>query len=177
MACLRQNVGGGRRRRTGALVVLVWVGLFLGGARAWAADTVEIALHQNQTDVLYLHAGLGGSERSEFLFDTGSGYLVIADAELAALRRRGEAEYLRRINARLAAGQLRQVAIYRISSLDLGADCVLHNVEAAVLPGARRNILGMNVLKRVDSFSVSFNPTRLVLRGCQRQSIEKVAGL
>lgn len=175
MTSMNRRLDGLGRQKFGTPVVLcLWVLCCLS---ALTATAVEIPLHEKDTDVLYLHAGLGGDAPAEFLFDTGSGYLVITEAQMDMLLRQGQAEYQRQIHAKLASGQLRRVAIYSIASLDLGAGCVLHNVEAAVLPGARRNILGMNVLKMVDSFSVSFNPSRLVLSGCQRQTIEKVASL
>lgn len=131
----------------------------------------EIQLVEKDTDVFYLQAKLGDSAASEFLFDTGSGYLAINEEVLSRLKSDGQAEYLRSIRARLASGAVSAVAVYSIASLDLGGGCVLHDVEAAILPGSTRNILGMNVLKMVDSFSVSFEPAKLVLSGCSQQPV------
>lgn len=128
---------------------------------------MEIELISKKTDVYYLPARLGDTVAGEFLFDTGSGYLAINEHMLADLKRESGAEYQRSERARLANGSVRSVAIYQVASLELGS-CKLKDVEAAVLPGDTRPIIGMSALKKVDSFSVSFNPTpRLILSGCE----------
>ncbi|MBW2939716.1 retropepsin-like aspartic protease family protein [Zhongshania aquimaris] len=141
------------------------------------APATEIQLVEKDTDVFYLEAKLGNSAASEFLFDTGSGYLAINVKVLDRLKSEGDAQYRRSIRARLASGAINSLAVYSIASLDLGGGCVLHDVEAAILPGSTRNILGMNVLKMVDSFSVSFKPAKLVLSGCGQPAPEVVATL
>lgn len=142
---------------------------FAAVAMPAVAPATEIQLVEKDTDVFYLQAKLGDNAASEFLFDTGSGYLAINEEVLGRLKSGGQAEYLRSIRARLASGAVSSVAVYSIASLDLGSGCVLRDVEAAILPGSTRNILGMNVLKMVDSFSVSFEPAKLVLSGCSQQ--------
>ena len=139
------------------------------------ASATEIQLVEKDTDVFYLQAKLGSNATSEFLFDTGSGYLAINEKVLDRLKSEGDAQYRRSIRARLASGAINSVAVYSIASLDLGGGCVLHDVEAAILPGSTRNILGMNVLKMVDSFSVSFEPAKLVLSGCSQSAPDIVA--
>lgn len=141
------------------------------------AQVAEIDLLEKNTDVFYLRARLGDADESEFLLDTGSGYLAISEDELAKLKQSDMARYERGINARLANGQVKRVSIYIVDSLDLGGGCVLHNVEAAVLPGATRNIIGMNVLKMVGNFSISFNPSKLTLSDCSVNTAEAVASL
>ncbi|MFA5548320.1 MAG: retropepsin-like aspartic protease [Porticoccaceae bacterium] len=141
---------------------------------AWGAgDATQalprvIALTEKTTATFYLPALLGNGESAELLFDTGSGYLAINRTLLDKLAAEGQATYKRTINARLASGRVDRVPIYTISRLDLGGGCVLDQVDAAVLAGGGRNILGMNVLRRVESFSMSFSPPRLTLTGCQR---------
>ncbi len=157
----------------GAVAVLLSLLLPAFGATPAAAAEptstaqTEIELISKATDVYYLPARLGDSVQEDFLFDTGSGYLAINEKQLKVLSRDSAAQYQRSERARLANGSTRQVAIYRISSLELGG-CRLRDVEAAVLPGSTRPIIGMSVLKKVDSFSVAFNPTpRLRLSGCE----------
>lgn len=138
-------------------------------------SSLVIHLEEKSTATLYLPALFGDSEKAELLFDTGSGYLAITEELFDKLDAKGLATYQRSINARLANGQVNRVPVYTLSSLDLGNDCVLHQVDALVLAGATRNILGMNVLRRVESFSVSFNPPRLTLNGCQGKVTSQVA--
>lgn len=130
----------------------------------------EIDLVEKNTDVFYLRAKVGDALSREFLFDTGSGYLALNDTTISELKTQNAAQYVRSINARMASGKIRSVKVYRISRLDLGGGCILNDIEAAKLPGDTRNIIGMNVLKRVKSFSVSYNPSRLTLTGCDANS-------
>ncbi|MDX1694103.1 MAG: retropepsin-like aspartic protease [Ketobacteraceae bacterium] len=132
-----------------------------------AVPTEVIELQEKGTDVFYLSAKMGVKANVELMLDTGSGYLAINEALLDELKDGGMATYQRSIRARLANGSVKKVPVYRISQLTLGKGCIIHNVDAAVLRGKTRNILGLNVLKQMESFSVSFNPPRLVLNGCQ----------
>lgn len=129
-------------------------------------DVIE--LQEKGTDVFYLGARLGREHPVELMLDTGSGYLAINENVLQVLEDQGMAQYQRHIHARLAGGAIRKVPIYSIARISLGQDCTLYNTEAAVLPGKSRNILGLNVLKRMRGFSVSFNPPRLILEGCRQ---------
>lgn len=148
-----------------------------GAAGSAENDVTVIELTEKNTDVFYLQAKLGNAPSSEFLLDTGSGYLAIGEATLDELQDQGMARYQRAIHARMANGAVKPVKIYRIASLDLGGGCVIRDIDAAILPGNSRNIIGMNVLKQVDSFSVSFNPSRLTLSGCDHRSEDKLAAL
>lgn len=155
---------------------LAWFCLLFFGASTAVADTltagkpVVIALVEKDSDVFYLQARLGNGEPQEFLLDTGSGYLAINRKTLSGLKADGMAEFQRSIRVRLANGVVRPVDVYRIDVLELGEGCVLRNVDAAILPGSTRNIIGMNVLKMVDSFSVSFGDSRLTLNGCDNNA-------
>ncbi|MYM62374.1 TIGR02281 family clan AA aspartic protease [Pseudomaricurvus sp. HS19] len=157
--------------RTATVLRLLLLPVF-GAAQLAAAEPssvthTDIELISKATDVYYLPARLGDSVEGDFLLDTGSGYLAINEKQLKALTRDSEAAYQRSERARLANGSTRSVAIYRITSLELGS-CRLRDVEAAVLPGNTRPIIGMSALKKVDGFSVSFSPTpRLRLSGCE----------
>jgi gag-polyprotein putative aspartyl protease len=124
-----------------------------------------IGLVDKGTDVLYLPAAIGG-EATELLLDTGSGYLALNSTLIDSLEDRGLAHYERSIRARLATGKTSKVKIYNIATVDLGSGCVMHNIEAARLGTHSRNILGMNVLKRVDSISLSLTTSTLTLSGC-----------
>jgi len=128
---------------------------------------LTIALVEKGTDVFYLSALVGGNP-TELLFDTGSGYLALNQGLIKSLEDRGMASYQRSVRARLANGSVKDVPIYQVTALDLGNGCIIRNVDAAMLAGDTRNILGMNVLKMVDSFSVSLSSATLTLSGCNR---------
>jgi len=60
------------------------------------------------------------------------------------------------------------VPVYVIRSLTIGENCRLRNVEAAVFPGATRQILGLSALKKAAPFTFSFDPPHLTLSNCPR---------
>lgn len=158
----------GALRRTVGLVVPV---LMLFGQAATQADeganALVIGLTDKGTDVLYLPAEIGG-DATELLLDTGSGYLALNSNLINSLETQGLASYKRSIRAKLATGKISKVKIYSIASLDLGSGCVMHDVEAAMLGSKSRNILGMNILKRVDNVSLSLTTSTLTVTGCDK---------
>src|SRR5690606_15643362 len=148
------------------LFLLLTVAVCLPFAKALAEEELlTISLVDKGTDVYYLPATIGGNA-TELLLDTGSGYLALNSRMIKSLENRGLADYRRSIRARLASGNISEVRIYSISSLDLSPGCVMHDVEAAMLASNSRNILGMNVLKRVDNLNLSLTTSTLTLSGC-----------
>ena len=85
---------------------------------------------------------------------------------LKKLQANNQATYVRDLIGILANGKKMRVPIYRISSLILGDDCELQNIEAAVFPGKTRQILGLNTLRKAGSFVFTFEPATLVLSQC-----------
>jgi len=71
----------------------------------------------------------------------------------------------------MADGTERIVPVYRISSIALSDDCILHNVKAAVLPEGTREILGLSTLIQGAPFSLSFDPPLLKLAKCKPEEI------
>jgi hypothetical protein len=91
--------------------------------------------------------------------------MTINQDTLDQLYERGLASYERDLIGVLADGSELRVPIYRITRLNLGANCVLENVEAALFK-AKRQILGLNVLNRAAPFIFSVDPPELVLSHC-----------
>ena len=151
-------------------VFLVVYGAFSVADDLASDSSFQIALSQKNTDVYYLSAILGESIETEFLFDTGSGYLAINEVILAQLKSQKQASFKRYIHAKMANGKIRQVPLYKIVSLSLAPGCVLYDVDAAILPRNTRNILGMNVLKMMDSVSLSMDKPSLTVKGCSSTS-------
>lgn len=114
----------------------------------------------------YVAGEIAGYGTAEFMVDTGSGYMTINEQTLMSLLARGEAEYVKLLEAVLADGQRTQVPVYSLSAVNIGGQCWVNNVEAAVFPGETRQILGLSALKTVSPFIFSFDPPELILSHC-----------
>lgn len=127
----------------------------------------EVALTRHKAGTFYIDGLIEGYGAVSLLLDTGSSYLVINETILAALQRSHGAEYTRDLDGLMADGSRRVIPLYRVSALRVGADCWIHDVEAAVFPSAVRPILGMNILARLAPFTVSAEPPQLAVNRCQ----------
>ncbi len=128
-------------------------------------------MHSKGMATYYVSGHINDTVSSDFLVDTGSGYVTINNDTLAQLKSNGNANFIKNIAAVMADGSERLVPVYRLSTLKLGDNCVIHDVEAAVMPGSTPNILGLNALAKAAPFSISISPPELTLTGC---SVEKV---
>ncbi|PLY16761.1 MAG: hypothetical protein C0631_02785 [Sedimenticola sp.] len=117
----------------------------------------------------YVSGQLSGMGATDFMVDTGSGYLTINEITLKALQAKGTAQYLRDMTGVLANGDELVVPVYLLSAINLGGRCQLSDVEAAVFPGVARQILGMSALKKASPFLFSVDPPLLQLSNCQQQ--------
>lgn len=102
----------------------------------------------------------------DLMVDTGSGYTTINEETLAALKQDGRAKYVKDLVGILANGSRMVVKVYKISALNIGGECWLKDVEAAVFPGRTRHILGLSALTKASPFIFSVNPPKLVLSNC-----------
>jgi predicted aspartyl protease len=125
-----------------------------------------IAMHQKNTDTYYVKGIIADSINTEFMVDTGSGYVVINRNTLQKITNKGQAEYVKTITGILADGRERHVPIWKISTLSIGDSCKLENVEVAVFEGKTRQILGLRALKQAGPFTMSFEPPELTLTSC-----------
>lgn len=97
----------------------------------------------------------------------GASYMAINQAALDSLKASNQAEYVKQLIGTLADGGQISVPVYRISSVIIGDNCILTDVEAAVFPGNTRNILGLSALPRAAPFQFSVNSPTLMLSGCK----------
>jgi len=148
---------------SGFTLVMASASLFAGQTTALNA---LIPMYDKGASTYYIKGGISGLGDTEFMVDTGSGYVTINQYSLAILKKKGQATYVKKIMARLADGQKRIYPVYLLNTIRLGTNCILKNIEAAVLPGKTRNILGLSGLKKTGGFSVSFEPPRLTLAAC-----------
>jgi predicted aspartyl protease len=118
----------------------------------------------------YIKGNIRGLGSTEFMVDTGSGYVTINEHTLAQLKSKGEAIYVKDLMGVLADGQRKVFPVYRIASIRLGNHCELRDVEAAVFPGRTRQILGLSALRKAGAFTFSFDPPQLTLSTCANVS-------
>jgi hypothetical protein len=123
-------------------------GCFAGSTIVMAGQfDARIPMSSGTTTTYYVEGRFGNLEATEFLVDTGSGFLTINSAVRDELLRSGLARYTR------------------------DQPGVLHNVEAVVFPSTSRQILGLNVLNRSAPFIFSVNPPELVLSHCTGKDV------
>jgi predicted aspartyl protease len=113
----------------------------------------------------YVNAHVADLGASEFMVDTGSGYMTINQQTLSALQERKQVQYVKELRAILANGTEFVIPVYTINELRIGT-CTLRNVEAAVFPARTRQILGLSALNKAAPFTFSVDPPELVLSNC-----------
>jgi predicted aspartyl protease len=144
-------------------------------AETSVSPAVDVAMQRHDAGTFYIDGAIRGYGELRMLVDTGSSYVVIGEAVLAALEEAGEAEYSRDLAGFLADGTLRIIPIYRVGALRLGQSCWVNDIEAAVFPGVSRPILGINILTRLAPFTFSADPPTLGLHHCQAPLAEVAA--
>lgn len=145
--------------RLGFGLVALWS---MGPAVSQEFD-VRVPMQEKSAATFYVSAEIDGFGNSEFMVDTGSGYMTINETTLAALVENEQAEYLKDLSGILANGDRMVVPVYRINRMAIGGTCEIRDVEAAVFPGNTRQILGLSALTRTAPFIFSTDPAELVL--------------
>lgn len=126
-----------------------------------------IQLIRKRAGTYYLPVAFPGLGTVNVLLDTGSSHTVISRAYLEQMTKAHGASYAYTVNGTMADGSRSQVPVYRIGSLELAPGCWVHGVEAAVMDGKVRPILGMNVLGRLAPLTLSMQPASLTLHHCE----------
>jgi predicted aspartyl protease len=126
----------------------------------------------------YISSEIPGAGHFSMLVDTGSAYSVINEETLASLSDEGRAHFVKNLRGTMADGSERVIALYRIPAINLGGNCLIKDVHAAILPGKTRQIIGISTLMRAAPFAMSFDPPMLSLNQCapqvQQASLELV---
>ena len=149
---------------TGFLVVVITT--VCSGAAVATEFAAVVPLHG--LGAYYVSARIGNTDDTgDLMLDTGSGYVTINERTLARLQHDGDASYVKDVSGILADGSRKTVPVYRVASISIGCCCVVQDVEAAVFPGATRQILGMSALKKVAPFAVAIDPPNLSLSKCR----------
>lgn len=160
-----------------ALPLLIAVLLCRAEAPQAAELSTRVPLIDKGIATYYVEGHIEGAGVVDLLVDTGAGYSAINEITLAKLKRSGLAEHVRDLVATMANGKSSRVPVYRISRFNIGGECELHDIEAVVLPGATRCILGLGTLKMVAPFmmSVGDSPT-LSLSHCKKSLAQQSVG-
>ena len=126
----------------------------------------RVLLQSIGTDTYYIKGEIKGGGSASLLVDTGSGYSVINHTTLRRLKKTGDAVYLKKLEGIMADGSTMIVPVYRISGINLGGNCYIPDIEAAVFPRSTRQILGLRTLRKVAPFSFDVDPPSLILSNC-----------
>jgi len=140
--------------------------LFAFGYAHASNNSSAIPMNDIGKGTYYVNVALANLTDSQFMVDTGSGYVAINQESLARLKEHNQVTYLRDIKGILANGHAYVVPIWQVSSLTLNNQCILKNVEVAVFPGKTRQILGLSALKKAAPLEISFDPPQLKLSHC-----------
>jgi predicted aspartyl protease len=135
----------------------------------------SVPMQQRASGNYYVVGTLTGGVQTDFLVDTGSGYVSLAPAVFERLRAASGTVFLRDFLGTMANGRTLKVPLYRIETLELSPHCVLHDVEVTVMPGSTRNILGLSALRRVAPFALDLEPALLMLSGCEQGIVASAA--
>jgi predicted aspartyl protease len=127
---------------------------------------IRVAMQEKSAATFYVAGAIAGFGAVELMVDTGSGYMTINENTLAVLKARDAARYVKELRGVLADGTELTVPVYALAELRIGDACALRNVEAAVFPGAARQILGLSALRRAAPFVFSVDPPALLLSRC-----------
>jgi clan AA aspartic protease (TIGR02281 family) len=136
-------------------------------AQADVMGGISLPMWQQGSGGFYVRGVFAGGIESELLVDTGSSYVVLSGDTFARLKRSGATAFQRTIRGTTAAGRSMEAKVYSVSELALGATCVLRDIEAVVLRNADRDILGLSALRRLQPFSLNFEPAALTVSECK----------
>jgi predicted aspartyl protease len=139
----------------------------MGASGGQFQTTVE--MRDKGASTYYVDGYVKGLGDVELMVDTGSSYLTINEEALTELTRQQEVRFIRELRGVLANGTELLVPVYMLDAINIGGECWLHNVEAAVFPGRTRYILGLSALSRAAPFIFSLDPPTLVLSNCAKQ--------
>lgn len=137
----------------------------LSSAQAAEFDT-HVVMTNGGAATFYVPGQIPGAGPMDFMVDTGAGYTAINEETLGALLEVGRAHYVKDLVGVLANGSRMIVKVYRVKAINVGGNCWLHDVDAAVFPGKTRQILGLSALSKAAPFIFSVDPPKLSLSNC-----------
>ncbi|PCH61495.1 MAG: hypothetical protein COC05_00780 [Gammaproteobacteria bacterium] len=148
------------------LLSIALLGMLLGTQATAQALELSLPMQQASSGNFYIHATLNDRVESDFLLDTGSGYVSLSAKTFNKLKTDSATVFQRNITGIMANGKALSVPVYQIAELRLTPNCVLRDIEVAVFPHADRDILGLNALKRLQPFTMQMDPPMLTGSQC-----------
>lgn len=126
----------------------------------------KIPVTQQSSGSYHVSGSVEESGEVEFLIDTGAGMVILAEKTFRSLNKVSNRKPSKRIAVRMADGRSKAVNVYTVTQLVLGDECNVGPLEVAVIPGATKNILGMDVLNKAAPFAIYNSPPSLALSAC-----------
>jgi predicted aspartyl protease len=147
--------------------LVFWAGL-LSLLPVWSvhAESHSVPMSDYGTGTFYVKVGVRSVGESEFMVDTGSGFVVVDKDFITDLLEHDKARYLRSVNLSLANGERLQASVYHVDSMTIGKACRIREVEVVVLPNGSKCILGLSALSKAAPFTFSTEPPTLTLSNC-----------
>lgn len=147
---------------------LTLVTLLIGMTQAGAEDfSTSVPLIEKGTETWYVQASAAGA-RFDLLVDTGAGFTALNKDLIEALEESGHARKTGVVEGIMANGDVYELNVYQITSLDIGG-CIIRDFEAAEMPRGTRNLLGLSALKKAAPFAFSLTPSELRLSKCENE--------
>lgn len=150
--------------------------IFLSCSSVMASPEQLIPMQTFGAHTYYIDTQIPGAGEYSMLVDTGSAYSVINEATLTSLSSSGNAHFIKQLRGKMADGSERVVPLYRIEAINLGGNCLIKDVQAVMINGNSRQIIGISTLMRAAPFAMSFEPPMLSLNQClpqeQQSSLE-----
>ncbi len=126
----------------------------------------KIPIAQQSSGSYHVAGSVENGAEVEFLIDTGAGMVILSERTFKSLTEVANRKPSKRIAVRMADGRSKGVNVYTVNQLVLGGTCNLGPLEVAVIPGATKNILGMDVLNKAAPFAIYNSPPSLALSDC-----------
>ena len=139
-------------------LILSTIGLLLATTPILAAQRNDIPMELVSSGAFYVKASLDSAVNTDMLLDTGSGYVSLSTATFGKIKDEPGTVFQRFITGVMADGKASRVPVYLISELRLTEQCVLHDVEVAVLRNSKRDILGLSALRQLQPLTLQMDP-------------------
>ena len=138
--------------------------LFIGSPAHAGEFTTAVPLIEKGTETYYVTASVGAAS-FDLLVDTGAGFTALNSQLIDELKASGHARQVGLVEGIMANGDIYELPVYMISSLNIGG-CVIRDFAAAKIPAGTRNLLGLSALKKAAPFAFSIEPAELRLSNC-----------
>ena len=139
-------------------LILSAICLLLASTPVLAAQRNDIPMELVSSGAFYVKASLDSEVNTDMLLDTGSGYVSLSTATFGKIKDEPGTVFQRFITGVMADGKASRVPVYLISELRLTDQCVLHDVEVAVLRNSKRDILGLSALRQLQPLTLQMDP-------------------